>query len=358
MARVGGQVNSATNQFFFNYKDTNSFLDTVDGGFTVFAKVVGNGMTLLNAYNNSLNITNLNPDVDNNGVRDAGPFGMTNSPNITDGVPFTGGTLLQLEEANRTDYFSSTSSTNVTASNLTFTNSLAHIEAGATFTGTGKIIVGAGKTLSATHAANLTRPVEVAGEFSPGLAVGAVTVNSYTQLSTGKLAIQIGGETVGTQYDQLNVSTSAVLAGNLSVLGLSSFTPSAGDTFNILNAGSITGSFSTATLPALRNGLAWDLQTTANTMKLVVLPDYNNNGTVDVGDLTVWQTNYGSTTSLAADGDGDGQVTGRDYLLWQRFYGETKTLPPAPAITAVPEPGSGLLALLALAVGVSRRARS
>jgi cyclophilin family peptidyl-prolyl cis-trans isomerase len=353
MARVGGQVNSATNQFFFNYKDTNSFLDTVDGGFTVFAKVVGNGMTLLNAYNSGLGIANLNPDADNNGVREAGPFGMSS----TDGVPFTGSTILKLEEANRTDYFSSTSSTNVTASNLTFINPLAHVEAGATFTGTGKIVVGSGKVLSTTHGANIGRPLEVSGEFSPGIAVGTVTLNSYTQLAAGKLTIQLGGETVGTQYDQINVTTSAALAGNLSVFAISSFVPSAGDTFNILNAGSITGSFSTATLPTLRNGLAWDLQTTATSMKLVVLPDYNNNGTVDTGDLTVWQDNYGSTTSLAADGDGDGRVTGRDFLLWQRYFGETKTLPPAPTITAIPEPASSILVLLALVAGMSRQTR-
>jgi peptidyl-prolyl cis-trans isomerase A (cyclophilin A) len=40
MARVGGQVNSATSQFFFNLGN-NTFLDTVDQGFTVFGKIVG-----------------------------------------------------------------------------------------------------------------------------------------------------------------------------------------------------------------------------------------------------------------------------------------------------------------------------
>jgi cyclophilin family peptidyl-prolyl cis-trans isomerase len=43
MARVGGQVNSATSQWFFNLSD-NSFLDSVDGGFTVFGQVLGSGM--------------------------------------------------------------------------------------------------------------------------------------------------------------------------------------------------------------------------------------------------------------------------------------------------------------------------
>lgn len=40
MARVGGQVNSATSQFFFNLAN-NTFLDTVDQGFTVFGRIVG-----------------------------------------------------------------------------------------------------------------------------------------------------------------------------------------------------------------------------------------------------------------------------------------------------------------------------
>lgn len=38
MARVGGQVNSATSQFFINLKN-NAFLDTTDQGFTVFARI-------------------------------------------------------------------------------------------------------------------------------------------------------------------------------------------------------------------------------------------------------------------------------------------------------------------------------
>jgi len=49
MARLGGQVNSATNQWFINLNDANTFLDTVDEGFTVFGEVVGNGMEIVDA---------------------------------------------------------------------------------------------------------------------------------------------------------------------------------------------------------------------------------------------------------------------------------------------------------------------
>jgi len=57
MARVGGQVNSATSQFFFNLAN-NTFLDTVDQGFTVFGKIVGGttgaSWTVLQAINDMM----------------------------------------------------------------------------------------------------------------------------------------------------------------------------------------------------------------------------------------------------------------------------------------------------------------
>lgn len=43
MARVGGQVNSATSEFFINLED-NTFLDTVDAGFTTFGRVAASEM--------------------------------------------------------------------------------------------------------------------------------------------------------------------------------------------------------------------------------------------------------------------------------------------------------------------------
>jgi len=48
MARVGGQVNSATSQWFINLVD-NTFLDSVDEGFTVFGQVLGSGMDVVDA---------------------------------------------------------------------------------------------------------------------------------------------------------------------------------------------------------------------------------------------------------------------------------------------------------------------
>lgn len=48
MARLDGQANSATNQWFFNLNDNSSNLDNKDGGFTVFGRVSLGGNSLTN----------------------------------------------------------------------------------------------------------------------------------------------------------------------------------------------------------------------------------------------------------------------------------------------------------------------
>lgn len=48
LARVGGQVNSGTSQWFINLDD-NSALDNVDEGFTVFGEVLGDGLAVVDA---------------------------------------------------------------------------------------------------------------------------------------------------------------------------------------------------------------------------------------------------------------------------------------------------------------------
>lgn len=47
MAKSSGDPDSATSQFFFNLADNSANLDNQNGGFTVFAEVQGNGMTVV-----------------------------------------------------------------------------------------------------------------------------------------------------------------------------------------------------------------------------------------------------------------------------------------------------------------------
>jgi peptidyl-prolyl cis-trans isomerase A (cyclophilin A) len=49
MAKIGGQPNSATSQWFINLSNTNVSLDTNNGGFSVFGQVLGDGMQIVDA---------------------------------------------------------------------------------------------------------------------------------------------------------------------------------------------------------------------------------------------------------------------------------------------------------------------
>jgi parallel beta-helix repeat protein len=59
--------------------------------------------------------------------------------------------------------------------------------------------------------------------------------------------------------------------------------------------------------------------------------DFTGEGVVNVDDLAVWRTAFGSTA--AADANRDGRSDGADFLLWQRQLGSA-------GARAVPEPGA------------------
>jgi hypothetical protein len=106
---------------------------------------------------------------------------------------------------------------------------------------------------------------------APGLSGPGVLdiIGDYSQDTSGQgwpdgtLAIELGGLVAGTEYDVLNVSGTATLDGILNVnlldLGGGMFSPQAGDSFDILSADQILGSFSSQFMAALDPGLNWDI---------------------------------------------------------------------------------------------------
>ncbi len=92
------------------------------------------------------------------------------------------------------------------------------------------------------------------GIFSPGDANKAgifkITGGSYKQSATGKLTTAIGGTTVGTQYSQLQVNGTgtATLNGTLAAPLLAAYVPPVGQTFTVLTASSVTGTFTNTTI--------------------------------------------------------------------------------------------------------------
>jgi hypothetical protein len=77
--------------------------------------------------------------------------------------------------------------------------------------------------------------------------------------------------------------------------------------------------------------------------------DFNNDGSVNGADLTIWRNAYG--TNALGDADDDGDSDGNDFLIWQQSLGSS-------GVGAVPEPSVTLLAIAAVAggAGAVRRA--
>ena len=226
---------------------------------------------------------------------------------------------------------------------------LAALNNSADFTGNGQLTIGREGRLENQSGASIKVPLINDGTVAPGrvitpsiITVGQLIADtSYTQTATGTLEIHI--EDVG-QFSSLFSKGPAELDGTLDVDLINGFEPALGDSFQILDAVSRTGTFSDVDLPVFGDNLTFDVLYSPTTVSLVV-----------VGQ------------PVSADVDNDGDVDGRDFVLiqkttpsmipqWQVEYGG---LGIAASTTAnVPEPQSSLLALLSIACYVYTRPSS
>ena len=85
--------------------------------------------------------------------------------------------------------------------------------------------------------------------------------------------------------------------------------------------------------------------------------DYNDNGIIDAGDYVVWRSVMAAGTGSLVNDPTPGTVDSTDFDYWKLHFGETSGGGAgAAALSAVPEPCSALLALLAVGlVGLRRR---
>jgi hypothetical protein len=81
--------------------------------------------------------------------------------------------------------------------------------------------------------------------------------------------------------------------------------------------------------------------------------DFNADGMIDTADYLVWRKTLGQTgTLLAADGSGNGVVDVDDFGVWQSNFGQAVGSGSGGVSgpqSAVPEPGGGSIAILAIA---------
>jgi hypothetical protein len=265
---------------------------------------------------------------------------------------------------NRFLEFESTSVTTLN-SNLRLKNNNIIVEDGATFSGTGAIIVPDGSHMVAENGADFGVLLDMQGAFRPGNSQGIARVDilDFQTAPSSELFFEFIGTSLNA-YDRLVVDGTAVVDGFLSLdiddisPGVP-FVPVLGNTFNIITATSVIGTFDTVDVSGMPAGLAFHVNYLANAVQLQVVnkpifdADFDDDGDVDSTDLAIWRNAY--NLNQLGDADGDNDSDGRDFLIWQRQFGSA----PFTALSAnlaVPEPTSLVLLLgVCLGVGISRR---
>lgn len=149
-------------------------------------------------------------------------------------------------------------------------------------------------------------------------------------------------------FDRITIAGTAQLNGVLVVLASSGFEPTAGDSYSIVSGAMLSGTFENEQLPALSEGLMWQVlyDGVSATLLVTLSGDYNGDGAVDAADYTVWRDLEGQQVSAntRADGNGDGVVNQLDYDIWSNRFGRAISL--ASATTSTPEPSGATLTIV------------
>ncbi len=198
------------------------------------------------------------------------------------------------------------------------------------------------------------------GGFSPGDSPAQILIEGSVSFAAGNtLFIEIGGLTPGTGFDALDVVGNLTAGGTLDISLINAFDPNAGDSFDILDWGSITGTFSTIDLPALTGDLDWDtsnllIDGTLSVFSTTLPGDLDGDGFVGINDLNIVLANWNQNVPPAnplSDPSGDGFVGIDDLNV---VLGNWNAGTPPTATAHIPEPTT--LTLLTLgAMTVSRR---
>lgn len=117
---------------------------------------------------------------------------------------------------------------------------------------------GAGSFTSPTFTQYVT--TITAATLNPGRfgEAGTLAFANLTLANSPLVQLEIGGTTPDTGHDLLNVSAALALGGTLRVSFLGNYAPVGSESYDLLNWGSLSGTFAALDLPALADGLAWD----------------------------------------------------------------------------------------------------
>ena len=124
-------------------------------------------------------------------------------------------------------------------------------------------------------------------EYSPGT---LTITGDYEQESNGILALFMTGSDAGS-FSQISIDGQAYLAGELSLSLMDGFIPNIGDVFEILNADSCYGTFSSFNVIGLPDDMFFDIEYGSNNIILEVVPEPATIALLGLGGLFLRKRN-------------------------------------------------------------------
>lgn len=230
-------------------------------------------------------------------------------------------------------------------------------------TGTGTVTLQTATRLagdgSTTSLVQMQNGATIGPSGSTGFPIGSLNIGGLSMNTASLFEVEFNHALpLASRRDVLTVAGSASIIGNLVLKNLNvGGTPSPSETYAILTAATLTGSFAN-----VANGQRLTTSdgsgsfvvnygaSSAFTPNQVVLSafqpgltaDFDEDDDVDGDDFTRWKTGYGmaiGATHTQGDSDADGDVDGRDFLTWQRQFGSGPTASSSSSV--VPEPATG-----------------
>jgi VCBS repeat-containing protein len=198
--------------------------------------------------------------------------------------------------------FNRTTSSGTAAIGLEFNNSgTVNVQSGTLSFAGAYVQTGAGSSIALNGGSlHISNPLSIPEGTLKGSGniTGSVTIGA-----AGAVNIELGGTTPGinaTDYDQLNITGAASLAGTLNVSLTGVFTPSIGNTFTIMTFASHTGTFATTNLPSLGGGRAWGAVAYSSGSVVLSVVAGSNHAPTAVNDA--YSTNEDTALNQAASG--------------------------------------------------------
>ena len=331
----GGQVQTANSSLFILEAQIESGADWTHTGALTAGATFSSGTVIVDGPDSTLNVNGL-LELTNGGNR--GVVNVQNNAQASSNQLFVGEsntdptTVAELNIRTGGDLTTGTVGVGSFFGNQgRGTINLAGTGSSLTQNGNSFLLLGNNNTLDVgRHAVNVTDNAVFTTGTGPTIIrkTGTLTLNTGGKFITGGNfaptgTIQFELESLSS-FERIQVNGGATLGGDLVVETKASFSPTNGQTFELLDAdGGISGEFDNVTFSGVPDGFEYDIQYTSNSVLLTVsgasiLGDFDNNGDVDDIDIGFFTGNIGSAAngSLAQlDLDASGTIDMEDLRI-------------------------------------------